>query len=268
MSSRIDQHRLFIPLALLLSWGPWVVALLSQKGFDAGVVKGLLLLGLLGPAVSAWLLLRNKPDRVKRIFLNRIIDFRLISVRGYLFIVLVPVMLPLLSVLVSTLAGYSFHQLQLSEEATRSAPYFFTFLAYTLLVGPLPEEIGWRGYLLESLRNDFSGLQSSFIIALVWGIWHVPLFFVEGYPLQGFIASPLLLFTFFGNLFPLSILYTWLYYANRRSILAAILFHFMINYAGTIIRISPFTELVQFIWLLVIALFLVLQNKRIFLLRI
>lgn len=190
---------------------------------------------------------------------------RLISANGHLFILFVPILLPLLPVFFSTLTGSTLHQLQLVEEATESFPLFLFFLQNTFLIGPLPEEIGWRGYFLGSLMKDYNGLQSSLTVALVWGLWHVPLFFIEGYPLQAFTESPLMLFTFFGNFFPLCILYTLLYCSNKKSILAAVLFHFSINFADTIFLMEPTTELIQFVLLLLFALCLVLQHRNIFL---
>jgi len=261
---RIDILK-YVLLVFLITWLPWFIAMLSQRNFSTTTVRILLLAGLMGPAATAWLFVRKMPENVKRNFLKRMVDVRLVSAKGLLFILFIPVLLPLLSVSLSTLTGNTFHQLQLSEEATESLPLFLTFLLYTFLIGPLPEEIGWRGYFLDSLLKGYNVLQSSFMVALVWALWHVPLFFIEGYPLQAFTASPLMLFTFFGNFFPLCILYTWLYCSNQRSILAAILFHFSVNFAGTIVQIDPTTELIQFILLLLLALYLILLHKNIFL---
>ena len=43
--------------------------------------------------------------------------------------------------------------------------------------GPLQEEFGWRGYAFEHLRNKYSALTAAILAGLMWGLWHLPLFF-------------------------------------------------------------------------------------------
>src|SRR5210317_730423 len=45
--------------------------------------------------------------------------------------------------------------------------------------GPLQEEFGWRGYVVEHLRNKYSALTAAIIAGLLWGGWHAPLFFAD-----------------------------------------------------------------------------------------
>ena len=49
-----------------------------------------------------------------------------------------------------------------------------------LIIGPLSEEIGWRGYALERLQTRWNALTSSLIVGLVWALWHLPLFMMVG----------------------------------------------------------------------------------------
>ena len=49
-----------------------------------------------------------------------------------------------------------------------------------LILGPLSEEIGWRGYALERLQTRWNALTSSLIVGLVWALWHLPLFMMVG----------------------------------------------------------------------------------------
>jgi len=50
-----------------------------------------------------------------------------------------------------------------------------------LIQGPLGEEVGWRGYALTELKKRFSLVASSLILGVIWGLWHLPLWFVSGY---------------------------------------------------------------------------------------
>ena len=104
------------------------------------------------------------------------------------------------------------------------------FAAFILLLGPLPEEIGWRGYLLDRLQLRMTPLGASIVIGLLWFAWHIPLFFMPGYfERAGGAPEP---FQMSVGILLGSILYTWLYNNTGRSVLAAILFHFAGNFSG------------------------------------
>ncbi|MFN2302429.1 MAG: CPBP family intramembrane glutamic endopeptidase, partial [Anaerolineales bacterium] len=47
------------------------------------------------------------------------------------------------------------------------------------LVGALPEEYGWRGYALPRLQRTFNPLVAGLILGIIWGVWHLPLHFIE-----------------------------------------------------------------------------------------
>ena len=109
----------------------------------------------------------------------------------------------------------------------------FAYLGFLLLLGPLPEEIGWRGYLLDRLQLRFSALGASLLLGLAWFAWHGPLFFVTGYFARaGGAPDPLQ----FGVMILLgAVLYTWIHNHTGRSVLAAVLFHFSVNAAGELL---------------------------------
>lgn len=97
-----------------------------------------------------------------------------------------------------------------------------------LILGPLSEEIGWRGYALGRLQTHWNALTSSLIVGLFWGLWHLPLFMMTGtsqhelkIPFIGFLIS----------MITSSILYTWLYNNTQQSLWSAILLHWLYTYA-------------------------------------
>jgi membrane protease YdiL (CAAX protease family) len=98
------------------------------------------------------------------------------------------------------------------------------FLLRELILGPLGEELGWRGFALPRLLQRFNPLVSSLILGAIWGVWHVPSFFVSSLP-QSSLAIPLFLFGALG----LSILATWLFLHTGGSVLITVLFHLMVN---------------------------------------
>jgi membrane protease YdiL (CAAX protease family) len=53
--------------------------------------------------------------------------------------------------------------------ATASFANFFT--------GPIAEEFGWRGYLLERLCQHWRPVVAGLLIGPIWAAWHIPLFY-------------------------------------------------------------------------------------------
>ncbi|MFP4206069.1 MAG: type II CAAX prenyl endopeptidase Rce1 family protein [Spirochaetaceae bacterium] len=130
-----------------------------------------------------------------------------------------------MAVLFSTFGGGSLAQLQLSE-AFLAAPV--GFLAFTLVFGPIPEELGWRGYGLDALRSRMNLLEASLLLAGIWALWHLPT-----------------LITFFIGFVPRSMLMSWIYYRTNRGTLSAILFHFAGNAAGEMLQLELPTRVLQ-----------------------
>lgn len=59
---------------------------------------------------------------------------------------------------------------------------FISAFFYQLVWGPMGEELGWRAYMLNQLQKKYSPLKSALIIAIIWGFWHTPLWFLtSGY---------------------------------------------------------------------------------------
>lgn len=117
---------------------------------------------------------------------------------------------------------------------------FVPMFLYTFLASGM-EEPGWRGYLLPSLQTRMSAKRASVIVAIVWGIWHWPVFIpiymntlssLGGVP-QAIVTVliQLALYTV-GSMMSEALIYTWLY--NRTgSAFLCILYHVVHNNAAT-----------------------------------
>jgi membrane protease YdiL (CAAX protease family) len=94
--------------------------------------------------------------------------------------------------------------------------------------GPLQEEFGWRGYAFEHLRNKYSALTAAIIAGFMWGLWHLPLFFVpraEDYynrPMWGLFLTTILV----------GIILAWFYANTKGSVFVAMLGHTMFNWSN------------------------------------
>jgi membrane protease YdiL (CAAX protease family) len=97
-------------------------------------------------------------------------------------------------------------------------------VVFVLVVG---EELGWRGFALPRLLERLGPWSSSAVLGLIWGLWHLPLFFVPGMPQFG---APFLAFVPYT--IALSVLLTFLAQNTRASVVIATLFHGAVNTFG------------------------------------
>jgi membrane protease YdiL (CAAX protease family) len=108
-------------------------------------------------------------------------------------------------------------------------PWFMVIpMSLLLLVddpGPM-EELGWRGFALPLLQKRFNALGASVILGIIWGIWHLPAFYISATP-QSTFSFPLFLL---GSV-SYAIIMTAVYNATGGSIPLAFLFHWQINNA-------------------------------------
>lgn len=58
------------------------------------------------------------------------------------------------------------------DQVIVSWPILLMLFGYNLILGPLGEELGWRGYVLKELQVIYSPLRSACIVGIVWGLWH------------------------------------------------------------------------------------------------
>lgn len=109
----------------------------------------------------------------------------------------------------------------------------------SLIRGPLGEELGWRGYLQIELNKRFSLLKSSLIVGGIWGVWHLPLWFVSGF--QG--VNLLLYIVFFMiGLVSFSVIIGYIY-SRGGNLVYAILLHQMLNFSGRLLEVDELTVL-------------------------
>lgn len=96
-------------------------------------------------------------------------------------------------------------------------------LAVGLVIGPI-EEFGWRGVALPLLQRRFVPFWASLILGVIWGVWHLPAFFLSGSPQSAWPFAP-----YFIGVVSISIILTPMFNAARGSILIAALYHFQMN---------------------------------------
>jgi len=98
----------------------------------------------------------------------------------------------------------------------------------------LGEEIGWRGYALPRLVEQFGWIRASLILGIVWWLWHTP-----GW-LLGFGAPTDLSFLVFGLwVVSASFLFTWAYLKSGGNVWTAVFLHASANLSFQVFPIMP-----------------------------
>lgn len=52
-------------------------------------------------------------------------------------------------------------------------------VVFNLMLGPLGEELGWRGIMQTRLQDDLGWLSASLVVGAVWFSWHLPLWTID-----------------------------------------------------------------------------------------
>jgi membrane protease YdiL (CAAX protease family) len=237
-----------------LFWSPVVFSGQSQLAFP-----GILLyaLGGLGPPVAAiFLLYRVHPPEDRRGYWRRVVDARRIGLVWYAVILLLPLGWNILGILTGVLLGAPAPSFERAAELLGSPLSIVPFVAVVLLFGPLPEELGWRGYALDGLLERRSALAASLILGAVWALWHWPQFFMrDSYIGEAFPVGSAVFWV--GWVLPTvaySVMFTWIYNHTGRSILSAILFHFAANFWGELLTVRGEMVLYRSVWIVVMVI--------------
>lgn len=218
------------------SWTCWTAAiLLAGDHVWSSPARWLVYAGGVGPLLAGlWMTWWVGGAGGLRRLGRRVVDPRLIPPGWLAMIVLVPVVAMGAAVGMAWLGGALPDAVDASQLVTLigSPLALLSFAAFVLIFGPVPEEIGWRGYALDALQSRVSALSASLLLGAAWALWHAPLFFIAGYYGDGGAPEP---FLFTTAILVNSVLYTVIHNHTSRSVLAAILFHFMVNFVGMLV---------------------------------
>jgi uncharacterized protein len=98
-----------------------------------------------------------------------------------------------------------------------------------LVVGPLGEELGWRGFALPRLQERYGTVIASMVIGVTWAVWHNwPIVTGEPFDVGGIATSGL-------RLVAVSILFAFLYNATHGALLVAMCAHAGYNLANQVV---------------------------------
>jgi membrane protease YdiL (CAAX protease family) len=177
--SRIDRStgpRIaeFLIVTFAISWGCWAFVLIHGGDYLSGINLPIFVLASFGPLLSALIMRLVHGRRAK------ITPRRRRHVRYLLVALALGAAGSVAGVIGGAATGESTFDLHAAGDALTSYGSPIAFLFVYLVVGPLSEEPGWRGYLLPRLRVHLTPLKVGLFFGPVWAIWHLPLFLING----------------------------------------------------------------------------------------
>jgi membrane protease YdiL (CAAX protease family) len=264
-TSKVYKPVRFFLITFLITWVAWFIA--AWFSYQQGL-QGLELLfmipGLLAPFISVGIMISGKNNKAfRKDFWNRL-SLKRINVRFLPAILLIMPFALFLATALSLPLGHSSSQFLLSSDYNiMSGQVVLSFLI--LFLAPTFEELGWRGYGVDSIRSKFNLPKTTLLFAVLWALWHLPLFFIHGYYQNELWNMGIVyVINFFLSILPATILMNWVYYKNNRSILAAILFHFTIDLFSVLFQTEQFTECLITVILLMISIVIIYKDKTFF----
>lgn len=169
----------------------------------------------LGPVFAALLVIGFTEGRTGiKAWWDRIKQFRA-PFWVYAVAAIVPLCIILASIALAIVCGAPTRPLD-----PRGPVEFLVLIPIILLLGPLPEEVSFRGYGQHELQETMSPLSASISIGIGVLIWHAPVFLLGNVP-----------WPFIITIVAVSVVYAWLYRSGH-SVWPLVLLHFQVNYFG------------------------------------
>lgn len=230
-----DPWKFFL-LTFAYSWVIWIPSVLDGIGIELPfIVTGysivVVIIGAFAPMMAAiTLVVREEGWKGTRVFLGQALNFRIKPV--YLVLALaLPVLIHAIAHYLALAVGLDVAKTLIPTEIP-VAPIVLAIPTFILMlvIGGGQEEFGWRGYAQEPLQEKIGVIPASLVIGVIWGIWHLPLWFMAG-DLHG--AYSFLAFVMMTT--SISIVYAWLYNSSGKKLIVVIFFHAMSNTAAPLL---------------------------------
>lgn len=161
-------------------------------------------------AIIVWILQKNLITNLQK-------AFTLPPFTWWSTIVLLPFLIAAILIIVKIYEGETI------EWSKFKFSYLLPLFILNLLMGPLGEELGWRGFLLPSIKVNYGWLMGALIVGVIWAVWHAPLWFVDS------PQSKIPFWAFFITVVCLSILMAILHNNSNGSLWYIILLHLTFN---------------------------------------
>ena len=220
----------YMAIAFIMAWSFWFVAWLIADHKLSLPLFPIMVIGSFGPLVGAigatW---REGGPRNALGFLGRALDLRM----GLPVFLVSFFLLPLIAVIIEFAHAAVIHVPPQFTMTLSQAPLNYLFLF--VLGGTLAEEYGWS-FLSDKLDDVLPIVPSTFVLGVIWALWHLPLFFIVT---PGAIQGYTPFYIFMLATVAMRFLFAWAYHRSNRNILSNMLFHTAANMAYSIVPLAP-----------------------------
>ncbi|GAA4864063.1 type II CAAX endopeptidase family protein [Saccharopolyspora cebuensis] len=264
MSAPANPHRgdliLFMAATFTASWAAWAVAI--ALGGPAANPAALVphLLGAFGPMVGA-LVLRIRRARRGAPVPEHAVRFRPAHLVGAPLLLVLASATVLGAVLLAHVAGGPGVSAEGALAAVQGSGGLAVFLVNMVVAGPLAEEPGWRGTAYPRLRASMGRFRIGLVLGVIWAVWHLPLFFLDGTVQHqlGLLSPSGVLFAV--SSIPMTMLVCCAY--ERAGVLAAIAVHFATNTTMVLLGVhAPVAQaMIMGFQVIVVAVLLATQRR-------
>jgi len=226
----------FFLLTFAYSWVIWIPSVLDGIGIDlpfnvTGYSTLVVIIGAFAPMMAAITLVAQEAGwKGIKAFFGQALDFHFKPVYTLLALAL-PLVIHVIAHYLALALGLDVAKTLFPTDIPVSPiilaiPYFLLMM----IIGGGQEEFGWRGYAQEPLQEKIGVIPASLVIGVIWGFWHLPLWFMAGdlHSAYSFLAFVMMTTS-------ISIIYAWLYNTSGKKLIVVIFFHAMNNTAAPLL---------------------------------
>lgn len=238
LSHCIRRHPIIGFPLVYLGWAYafWIPVLLSDRSVWELPSLSWFLIGGASPLIAGVLLAFGDGGRAQlRDLFRRLADWRRISFTWLLSILSFWLLFDLVMAGAAVFLGVTDSPLDINWSLWLN-PEALLFLILLSFVFPAIEEVGLRGYYLDTLQKNLTPVAAAAVNGIVWAIWHTPFVWFPGY--YAYTSFHPALFWWLPMIICHALLIAYVYCHTGRSILAALIFHGMMNFTGEWLRIS------------------------------
>lgn len=168
MSKLGKKYLLYTFSIMLVCWGICLVCSLNNISLNDNYLLYIpYLLGGWSPTIASFISLKenNKIKNFKE-WMRNVFDFKH-SIFSYFMVAILGIIFILPQCFIS---GYE-----------NGAPLFaIVVMIPMMLIGGGLEEAGWRYILQPELEKNHKFITSTIIVSIIWWLWHLPLFYIQG----------------------------------------------------------------------------------------
>ena len=197
----------------------------------------------------------NKEDKLD--YIKSCYQVKRIGPHWWLLILLIFPVIFTVSIFFDLLTGGALPEMANLRAVFQTPVLFIPLLLLSFMSSPFSEELGWRGFALKPLLDRFGFTKASVLLGLIWGVWHLPLYFMPQtwhgqmeFALAGF-------WMFLLSNIGLSAIMSLVFIRTNHSIVSAMLLHLTCNFTGQLLyKVSDTVEIISSILIFTIGIVL------------